>query len=78
LKNSDRSFLTSFSEPLSAATRVSYNVAKGGTFAEADDSGFMGDAAAAKNRDFAASQMTPAQIAEAQRLAKEWLEKHPQ
>ncbi len=33
---------------------------------------------AAKNRDPAASKMTPARIAEAQRLAKEWLEKHPQ
>jgi hypothetical protein len=27
---------------------------------------------AVKNRDFVASMMTPAQIAEAQRLAREW------
>jgi TPR repeat protein len=33
---------------------------------------------AAKNRDLVASKMTPADISKAQRLAKEWLEKHPQ
>ncbi len=33
---------------------------------------------AVKNRDVAASLMTPADISKAQRLAKEWLEKHPQ
>jgi TPR repeat protein len=31
-----------------------------------------GDKVAAKNRDIAAKQMTPAQIAEAQKLAREW------
>jgi TPR repeat protein len=31
---------------------------------------------AAQRRDLVASQMTPEQIAEAQRLAKEWIEKH--
>ncbi len=31
-----------------------------------------GDASAAKNRDIVASEMTPAQIAEAQRLASAW------
>jgi TPR repeat protein len=36
-----------------------------------------GLAVAVKNRDFVAREMTPAQIAEAQRLAREWLEKHP-
>ena len=29
-----------------------------------------------KNRDIVAKKMTPTQIAEAQRLAREWLEKH--
>ncbi len=33
---------------------------------------------AVKNRDLTASRMTPADISKAQRLAKEWLEKHPQ
>ena len=28
------------------------------------------------NRDIVAERMTPAQIAEAQRLAREWMEKH--
>ncbi len=32
---------------------------------------------ATKNRDIDAGKMTPAQDAEAQRLAREWLEKHP-
>jgi len=31
---------------------------------------------AAKNRDIVAEKMTPEQIAEAQRLAQEWMEKH--
>jgi TPR repeat protein len=31
-----------------------------------------GDAAAVKNRDNVASRMTPAQIAEAQKMAREW------
>ena len=31
-----------------------------------------------KNRDIVAGKMTPAQIAEAQRLAREWQEEHPQ
>ncbi len=38
----------------------------------------QGNANAAKNRDLAASKMTPADISKAQRLAKEWREKHPQ
>ena len=29
-----------------------------------------------KNRDIVAKQMTPADISEAQRLAREWLEEH--
>ena len=37
-----------------------------------------GDENARKNRDSVAGKMTPAQIAEAQRLAEEWTEKHPQ
>lgn len=32
--------------------------------------------AALPNRDIAAAKMTPAQISEAQRLAREWMEKH--
>jgi hypothetical protein len=32
---------------------------------------------AARYRDIVAREMTPAQIAEAQRLAREWLGKHP-
>jgi TPR repeat protein len=38
----------------------------------------QGDAGAAKNRDKAAKRMTPEQIAEAQKLAREWLAAHPQ
>jgi TPR repeat protein len=34
-----------------------------------------GDADAVKNRDIVASKMTPAQIAEAQRLASAWRKK---
>ena len=34
-----------------------------------------GDAKAVKNRDIVASKMTPAQIAEAQRLASAWRKK---
>ncbi len=30
------------------------------------------------NKDLAASKMTPAQIAEAQRMAREWMAKHQQ
>jgi TPR repeat protein len=37
----------------------------------------QGDEEAVKNRDIAAGMMTPAQIAKAQRLAREWLEAHP-
>ena len=33
---------------------------------------------AQNNRDLAASEMTPAQIAEAQRMAREWMAKHQQ
>jgi TPR repeat protein len=36
-----------------------------------------GVAAAVKYRDFLAQEMTPAQVARAQRLAREWMEKHP-
>jgi TPR repeat protein len=32
----------------------------------------QGDQSAARNRDIVAQQMTPAQIAEAQKLAREW------
>lgn len=38
----------------------------------------QGSADAAKFRDAVAENMTPAQVAEAQRLAQEWLQKHPQ
>ena len=37
-----------------------------------------GHAGAANSRDVVARRMTPDQIAEAQRLAREWLEKHQQ
>jgi uncharacterized protein len=37
-----------------------------------DLSAAQGDRAAASNRDAAARRMTPAQIAEAQKLAREW------
>ena len=40
--------------------------------------GTRGDATAVENRDIAAKQMTPDQIAEAQRMARAWLEAHPQ
>ena len=36
-----------------------------------------GVAVAVKYRDFVAREMTPAQVAEARRLAREWMEKHP-
>ena len=36
----------------------------------------QGDEEAQKYRDIAASQMSPAQIAEAQRMAREWMAKH--
>ena len=35
-----------------------------------------GHETARKNRDTVAKHMTPAQVAEAQRLAREWMEKH--
>ncbi len=35
-----------------------------------------GDKDAIKSRDIVAGKMTPAQIAEAQKLAREWMEKH--
>jgi len=38
----------------------------------------QGDAVAQQNRDFVASEMTPDQITEAQRMAREWMEKHQQ
>jgi uncharacterized protein len=37
----------------------------------------IGDEVAKKNRDAVSSKMTPAQIAEAQKLAREWLAAHP-
>ena len=40
--------------------------------------GANGDETGTKNRDSVAEKMTPAQIAEAQKLAKEWMEKHQQ
>jgi len=36
-----------------------------------------GVAVAVKYRDFVAWEMTPAQVTEARRLAREWMEKHP-
>ena len=36
-----------------------------------------GNSRAALNRDSNATQMTPAQIAEAQKLAREWMKEHP-
>lgn len=36
-----------------------------------------GVAVAVKYRDFVAREMTPAQVTEARRLAREWMEKHP-
>ena len=36
----------------------------------------QGDEKAVEGLDFVAKQMTPAQLAEAQRLAREWMEKH--
>ncbi len=36
----------------------------------------QGSEKAKENRDKAASEMTPDQIAEAQRMAREWMEKH--
>ena len=38
----------------------------------------QGNENAVKGRDLVASEMTPAQIEEAQRLAREWIEAHPQ
>jgi TPR repeat protein len=42
-----------------------------------DIAGANGYELGTSNRDIAAQRMTPAQIAEAQKLAKEWMEKHP-
>ena len=39
--------------------------------------GANGDKAGSKSRDYIASKMTPAQITEAKKLAREWMEKHP-
>jgi TPR repeat protein len=39
--------------------------------------GANGDATGINNRDIVAEKMTPDQIAEAQKLAREWIEKHP-
>ena len=36
----------------------------------------QGSTRAAKSRDMIAKKMTPAQVAEAQRLAREWLAQH--
>ena len=36
----------------------------------------QGDESAVKNQEMATKLMTPAQVAEAQRLAREWMEKH--
>jgi len=38
----------------------------------------QGNETAAKNRDIAVSLMTPADLSTAQKMAREWLEKHPQ
>jgi TPR repeat protein len=40
--------------------------------------GANGDETGTKNRDIVAEEMTPSQITEAQRLVKEWMEKHQQ
>ena len=40
--------------------------------------GENGDETGTKNRDIVAEEMTPAQITEAQKLVKEWFEKHQQ
>ena len=37
----------------------------------------QGNAKAVGNRDIAAKKMTPAQIAEAQQLARDWIAAHP-
>lgn len=39
--------------------------------------GAAGNDEAVKRRNMVAKKMTPAQIAEAQRLAREWMQKHP-
>ena len=39
--------------------------------------GASGDAEAIKNRDFIGAQMTPWQIAEAQRMARDWKSRAP-
>lgn len=39
--------------------------------------GAAGNDKAVKHRDIVAEKMTPAQIAEAQKLAREWVQKHP-
>jgi len=36
----------------------------------------QGDELARKNREIIAKKMAPEQVAEAQRLAREWMEKH--
>jgi TPR repeat protein len=38
----------------------------------------QGNETAAKNRDIAVSLMTPGDLSTAQKMAREWLEKHPQ
>jgi hypothetical protein len=38
----------------------------------------QGNDAAIRDRDKTAERLTPAQIAEAERMAREWLEAHPQ
>ena len=48
-----------------AASRLSANLAAA-----------QGDEAGRENRDKLAKKMTPAQVAEAQKLAREWMEKH--
>ena len=37
----------------------------------------LGDKEAKENRDIVAKKMTPADISKAQKLAREWMEKHP-
>ena len=46
-----------------------FNLAASRADADADE--------AAKSRDGVAANMTPAQIAEAQRMASEWVQSHP-
>ena len=45
-------------------------------YSKSAEQGARGSELGRKNRDIVAEHMTPADIAEAQRLAREWLEEH--